>query len=188
MSHAPALGELPTVTTAEQLLALGPRRSWRLELVDGEVRQMAAAGYRHGVTSARVTAVLHAFAEEHGLGEVVGSETGFVVRRRPDTVLAPDVAFVAAGRLPENVAGFAELTPDLVVEVVSPWDRRGEVDAKARLWLEVGARLVWVLWPEPRAVDVHTVGAEPLHLAESEVLDGGDVLPDFSVKVADLFG
>lgn len=176
---------LPAACTAEELLDL-PDDGFRYELVRGELRQMAPGGYEHGRVAARTARVLDGFVSEHRLGEVVGAETGFVLARDPDTVRAPDAAFVAAERVPTDRDGYAELAPDLVVEVVSPSDRAAEVADKVLMWLEAGCRMVWVLYPQRRAA-VHRPGGEARLLGPDDVLDGGEVLPGFALPVADLF-
>ena len=112
-----------------------------------------------------------------------------MLSRDPDTVLAPDAAFVRADRVPPpgHRQGFAALAPDLVVEVVSPTDRAGAVADKALRWLESGTRLVWVVYPDRRLVAEHFPDGT-VHLRQAEdLLDGGDVLPGFRVPVSELF-
>ena len=184
MSTAPAL----TGTTADQLLATagdGVRR----ELVDGEVREMAPAGFEHGQVALSIGALVREHVRSCGLGVVVAAETGFRLGRDPDTVRAPDAAFVAADRLSGlgRLSGYLDLAPDLVVEVVSPNDRAADVVEKARAWLAAGTRLVWVVYPAQRLVVVHEPSGTARHLSGSEHLDGGDVLPGFEVEVACLF-
>lgn len=176
--------------TAEQLLEL-PDDGLRHELVDGELRTMSPAGYRHGRVSLRVGRRVGDFVDEHDLGEVLSNDTGFVLGRGPDTVRAPDVAFVRAEVAATLVdeKGFAEVAPDLVVEVVSPSDRAGEVVAKALAWLDAGVRLVWVVDPDSRSVLVHRPdGVGRLVRGAGAVLDGDDVLPGFALPLDELFG
>jgi len=112
-----------------------------------------------------------------------------VLRRDPDTVRAPDVAFVRTDRVPppDERRKFAELAPDLVAEVTSPSDRVGEVNSKVAQWLDAGVRLVWVVDPESRIVVAHQPGGVAHLLRGDDVLDGGDVLPGFSLPLRDLF-
>ena len=174
----------PLGMTAEELLEL-PDDGMRHELVEGELRTMTPAGFDHGRVSARITARILDHADEYGLGEVLAAETGFTLRRAPDTVRAPDVAFVAAERVPHvGTRGFAELAPDLVVEVVSPSDRASEVSAKAAMWLDAGVRLVWVVDPQARLATVHHPGGPATVLREDGVLDGEEVLPGFRLPLA----
>jgi len=177
----------PLRMTAEELFDL-PDDGMRHELVEGELLTMTPAGAEHGRVALRVGARILAHVEEQGLGEAYAAETGFVVHRGPDTVRAPDVAFVAAERLTgDRVRGFAELAPDLVVEVVSPSDRATEVASKAEMWLDAGVRLVWVVDPQARLAAVHHPGGLVTVLREDGVLDGEDVLPGFTLPLESLF-
>ncbi|MDP9363937.1 MAG: Uma2 family endonuclease [Chloroflexota bacterium] len=114
---------------------------------------------------------------------------GLFLAHEPDTVVAPDVAFVRAERLPSpsERRGFSPVVPDLAVEVVSPSDRQAKVDEKVALYLAAGVPLLWVAYPRRRVVRVHRPGREPVELGEGDVLDGEDVLPGFRLPVADVF-
>jgi Uma2 family endonuclease len=116
-------------------------------------------------------------------------DIGFTLARDPDTVLCPDVAFVASERLAALVIGqpFPELAPDLAVEVLSPGDRRAAVQAKVGEYLAAGVRAVWVLDPATRTVGVHPPGSVEQLLAADDVLDGGNVVPGFRCPVEALF-
>ena len=118
----------------------------------------------------------------------LGRETGFRISQDPDTVRAPDAAFICAERagseLPE---GFFPGPPDLAVEVLSPNDRASEVIAKVRDWLDAGCRAVWVVDPKTRTVAVYHGNREAVLLQITDTLGGGDLLPGFVVPVADLF-
>ena len=117
------------------------------------------------------------------------AETGFTLARRPDTVRAPDVAFVRRERLPDpEPTGFPDLAPDLVVEVVSPGDRAGEILAKVADWLSAGTRLVWVVDPERRLARVYRADGTEQIVEETDRLLGGDVLPGFSCGLASILG
>jgi Uma2 family endonuclease len=173
--------------TAEELLEL-PDDGLRHELVEGELRTMTPAGAEHGLVALRIGARILEHVDEHGLGAAYAAETGFVLRRGPDTVRAPDAAFVASERLAAaRGPGFAELAPDLVVEVVSPSDRASEVSSKTAMWLDAGVRVVWVVDPQARLAAVHHPGGVVTVLREDGVLDGEDVLPGFRLPLATLF-
>jgi len=120
---------------------------------------------------------------------VTGADGGYVLERCPDTVRAPDVAFVRAERVPtaEEQEHFAELAPDLVVEVISPSDRMTDVEEKVEQYLALGVPLVWVFHPRRRTVTVRRPGREPLVLRDGDVVDGEEVLPGFRLPVADIF-
>jgi Uma2 family endonuclease len=173
--------------TAEELFEL-PDDGLRHELVEGELRTTTPAGFEHGRVAARILARVLDHADEHELGSVLAAETGFVLGRDPDTVRAPDVPFVAADRLPtQPEPGFGRIVPDLVVEVVSPWDRASEVSSTAAMWLDAGVRLVWVVDPQARLASVHHPGGQVTVLREDGVLEGEGVLPGFRLPSATLF-
>ena len=176
------------ITTAEQLAAR-PDDGHRCELVDGVLRMMSPAGNRHGRIAARLLVQIANHVDQHRLGETYAAETGFVLRRRPDTVRAPDVAFVASDRL-KPFAGhvsFLPLAPDLVGEVVSPDDRKSELEAKVHDWLGAGVRLVLVVDPETATVCVYRAHDQARMYADGYI-DLGDVLAGFQLDVAELFG
>jgi Uma2 family endonuclease len=125
--------------------------------------------------------------EAKHLGLYFGAETGFQLSRDPDTVRAPDVAFVRTGRPPIPPRGFYPGAPDLAVEVLSPDDRPGYVREKIAEWLEVGTRAVWVVDPRDRTVTVHEPRREPVTHHEGDTLRGGSVLPDFELSVRTIF-
>lgn len=185
MAGAASRGDL---LTAENLAEL-PDEGTRCQLIEGVLEQMPPAGFDHGLISATIAARLDGFVRQHDLGRVVGAETGFVLARDPDTVLAPGAAFVRSNHLPPpgQRQGFAALAPDLVVEVVSPSDRAAAVADKALRWIEAGTRLVWVVYPDRRLVAEHFPDGT-VHLRKAfDTLDGGDVLPGLRVPVSELF-
>ena len=173
--------------TAEELFDL-PDDSWRYALVRGDLQRMTPAGFRHGAVTMNVAVPLGHYVKTHQLGVVCGAETGFVLARRPDTVLAPDVAFVRRGRIAASgqPVTFWEGAPDLAVEVTSPGDTRPEVAEKVASWLAAGTRVVWVVDPGSRSVTIHEPGAAPRRLVASEVLDGAPLFPGFRLPVAEV--
>lgn len=177
---------LPAVTTAEELLDL-PDDGWRYELVRGELLRMTPASYEHAKVTITIGAVLAEFVRARDLGDILGGDPGFTLARNPDTVRAPDVAFVAADRRPADGPGFPDLAPDLAVEVVSPNDRAGEIAEKVQEWLDAGCRAVWVAHPKLKRLVVHHPDGTARMLGPEDELDGGDVLPGFRVTVAELF-
>ena len=122
--------------TAEDLLRM-PDDGFRYELVRGELRKMAAAGHQHGRIAINVTTPLDQYVRAHNLGVVYAAETGFKLASNPDTVRAPDVAFIRRERVEEvgDVGGYWPGAPDLVVEVISPSDTYSEVEEKILEWL-----------------------------------------------------
>jgi len=177
----------PVPVTAEDLYE---RRfpDKRVELIEGRLVVREPAGYRHGRVAGRLGARLTVHVDAHDLGVVCAAETGFVLQRAPDTVRAPDIAFIAKARLPDpDQVTFAELAPDLAVEVLSPGDHAGEVLAKVADWLQAGSRAVWLLDPSRRHVRAYGDDGSVAILETGDRLDGGDVVPGFSCEVDSLF-
>jgi len=173
------------ITTAEQLLRAGD--IGRCELVRGELRMMIPAGGEHGRITGYLTFLLSTHIVNNKLGTFYAAETGFILSRDPDTVRAPDFAFIAAGRTIRPERGFVPRAPDLAVEVLSPDDRPGYVREKVAEWLEAGALAVWVVNPRQRTVTVHENGQSPRTFAESDTLGGGELLPGLALGVRELF-
>ena len=177
----------PTITTAEGLLSLY-EPGFRHELVRGELRRMSPAGHWHGGVAGRLATFVGRHVYEQRLGLAYGAETGFLLARNPDTVLAPDLAFVCRARLPlELTSGFFPGPPDFAVEVVSVNDTFTAVHEKALCWLEHGTRLVWVVDPKAQRVTVYRSVGDVAVFGVLDTLGGGDVLPGFSVAVRELF-
>jgi Uma2 family endonuclease len=177
-----------TLMTAEQFFEL-PDEPCRRDLVEGEVWTVAAAGAEHGVIAGGLYRLLSNHVEVRQLGLTFAAETGFTLARNPDTVLAGDVAFVRADRIPDTgiPEDFWEIAPDLVVEIVSPGDRPQKVAKKVALYLQAGVRLVWVVYPRKHTVVVHEPGTEPRALGDADTLEGAAVLPGFTCSVQRLW-
>ena len=190
----PSTDSSADLMTAEQLL-MYDARGMRTELIRGRLVVREPAGYQHGDIAVRVTVKIATFinrdqadrAAPHPLGDVLAAETGFTLQRHPDTVRAPDVAFVSWDRRPTDQRGFAELAPDLAVEVLSPSDRLGEVLRKVADWLNAGTTLVWVIDPARKLARVYRDDGAESFVSESQSLDGEAVLPGFTLPLAGLF-
>jgi Uma2 family endonuclease len=185
----PAYSEEHTrLWTAEELLAM-PDDGMRHELVRGELRTMTPAGGQHGLVITWLTGMLFRYLQEHDMGALFSPDTGFHLASEPDTVRAPDIAFVSDARIPPGgiPRSYPRLTPDLAVEVLSPDDTVFEIEEKVEEYLVTGARLVWVINPKRRTATVYQPGAAARVLAAGDVLDGGEVLPGFACRVADVF-
>lgn len=174
--------------TAQQLLAL-PRGSARYELIEGELIEMAPAGHTHGFIALDIGGELRNFVRAHKLGRTFAAETGFILKRNPDTVRAPDAAFVGHERL-EGVTsgGYFPGAPDLAVEVLSPNDSASEVNAKVLEWLDAGTRMVIVIDPKKRIAQQWTAPSAVQLVRENESLDGGDVLPGWRCALLSVLG
>mgnify|MGYP002336275079 CR=1 FL=1 len=173
--------------TVEELWELRDE-PFRLALIDGELYRMPGAGGTHGKLQLFVGMHLGPFVLSHGLGDLYG-DTGFKLFPGRDTTLFPDVAFVRAERVPspQQEVRFLELVPDVAIEIDSPTDYPKLRDEKLEAYLSAGTPCVWWLYPRSRSIDVFRPGREVVRLGPEDILDGGDILPGFSIRVADLF-
>ena len=177
----------PTVYTAADLERLSDEGR-HYELIRGELRPMSPSGGPHGDATSRVSFYVNGVVYGDDLGVTFAAETGFFLERDPDTVKAPDFAFVAYERLPEPLPeGYVPLVPDLAVETRSPNDTAREVAEKVEEWLAAGVRLVWVIEPRKRTITAHRTGRPPQTLGIDDTLDGEDVVPGLAVPVARIF-
>ena len=174
--------------TAEELFMM-PKDGFRYELVKGELRKISPAGSEHGAIIVNITVLLGQHVKSKKLGVCFGAETGFKIASDPDTVRAPDVAFVSRERVPEGgiPKKFWPGAPDLAVEVISPGDTVDEVEEKVEDWLATGTRAVWVVSPKRRSVTVYRSMTDVTRLSEADELDGGEVVPGFRCKVSEFF-
>ena len=172
--------------TADQLFSLG--NIGPCELIQGELIRMSPTGYDHGRISSKIDRALGNFVESHKLGQVLTSEAGFIIASNPDTVRAPDVAFVRADRDPPGgQKKYFPGAPDLAVEVLSPDDRASDVNAKIQDWLNAGTVAVLVVDPQNQTVAIHRQPHEIKVLAIDDTLTIPDILPEFSLAVKDIF-
>ena len=177
-----------TLLTAEDLLRLYSE-GVRGELVRGVLCETMPTGGEHSEIVANLVIEMGQVIKANGLGRISASDAGVLLEREPDTVREPDIAFFSVEKIARGVRvrGYYEVVPDIVVEVASPSDSAREVNDKARMWLSYGVRLVWVVYPDARRVDVHPQSGAMQTLTDGDTLDGGDVLPGFAYAVADVF-
>lgn len=155
--------------------------------VDGGVI-VSPASVEHGLIVAEFEFRIGLFVRVHGLGRVFGADTGFLMTRAPEQLRAADVALISVARLISVKRGaWLSSPPDLAVEVISEHDLASDIRRKTEDYMENGARLLWIVYPDERLIDVYRPGEPAQTLRESDDLDGFDVLPGFSVPVAELF-
>lgn len=170
-------------------LAKQPNDGARYELVKGILQKMPPAGFEHGIRAAEIGSRLNVHVKTHKLGYVCGAETGFKIAQNPDTVRAPDAAFVSQASIEHQgiVRGYWEGAPDLAVEVISPGDTYAEVAEKVEEWLTAGCTMVWVINPRRETVEVYRAYEDFTVLRGTDILDGADVVEGFQCQVQDLF-
>jgi Uma2 family endonuclease len=176
------------IITAKELLTI-PDDGCRYELVKGQLIKMSPSGHKHGKIAMRFTWRLARYVEEKGLGVVYAAETGFLLSCNPDTVRAPDAAFVSQKRLkePGNIEGFFPGAPDIAVEVISPHDSYSKMHEKVIDWLTAGCLLVILIDPYKRSVTLCRSLKDIAILSSNETLDCGDIIPGWSLHIDELF-
>jgi Uma2 family endonuclease len=172
--------------TAEELIKL-PGGQYRYELVKGELLTMSPSGATHGAVTVNLTLPIATYIKANGLGTVFAAETGFILTRDPDTVLAPDISFIRKDRLGPLSSGYLEIAPDLAVEVISTTKTMSKVEKKTAQWLSFGVRSVWMVNCQNRTVEIVSAsGSRHLFSEPAELVDD-EVLPGFRVPVSEIF-
>ena len=179
---------IANISTAEQLAKM-PRDGNRYELVGGVLHMMSPAGGRRGRVAGRVFKLLVNHVDDNKLGVTFAAETGFLIATNPDTVRAPDAAFVHEHKMQslKDDSGYLPFPPDLAVEVVSPSDTFADVEKKALSWLDAGTHLVLIVEPESETVHAYRSRSEIKVLSSGDVMDAADVVADWRVGVKDFF-
>lgn len=180
------MAETKTLITADQLFHMSFPDE-RVELSEGELIRMTAAGFEHGVIAGKILACLSEFVTARDLGVVATSETGYKLDEY--TLRDPDVSFVAKARVEglANAERFFPGAPDLAVEVVSPGDSASDLQKKIKEYFQAGAQRVWVVYPRLKQVHVYRNAREVRVLEASDSLSGEDLLPGFSLAVQNIF-
>ena len=178
----------PRLTTADELFRT-PADGYRYELIEGKLSMMSPAGGRHGRIAFRIARLLDIHVEQQQLGVVFAAETGFLLSSAPDTVLAPDVAYVERSRhesLNDPVA-YIPLAPDLAIEVLSPSDRFSRVESKSFAWLDAGSKLVLLVDPETESIHAYRSRKQIEVFQRHETIDCSDAVPGWSVTIEQVF-
>jgi Uma2 family endonuclease len=172
--------------TAEELERY-PLRDKQAELLRGRLVVREPPGTLHGLISGTLGLLLGGYVRRRALGMVCGQDTGFKIAANPDTVRAPDVAFISQDRLGTvPPRGYAPMAPDLAVEILSPDDRPAEVLVKVADWLEAGTRLVWVIDPVAAEARIHREDGTLSLVGVDGALEGETVIPGFRCALADV--
>jgi Uma2 family endonuclease len=175
--------QLTTVDQFEAFLALPENADRRFELIDGEIVEMSPT-FSHGELALELGVALRLFLRQTGLGRV-STEARFNLPTAPFESRIPDVAVILQGHeIPADKP--IPFMPDLAVEIKSPTDSLRLLREKAHFYLQHGSRLVWLVLPEKRLIEVYTA-ADEFVLTESDTLTGGDVLPGFELAVSSIF-
>lgn len=179
--------------TAEDLWELSHQLDdVQYELFEGELYEMSPTGERHGEISIEFGSIIRNHVKANKLGRVTAAETGYILFKNPDpqgkdTVLAPDVGFISKERAATKAAtGFVNGAPDLAIEVVSPSDHYGKIAKKVELYLRYGTRMVLIVDADEQTIVRHSPEGTKI-FGIDDVLDFGDVLPNFTVRVRDIF-
>jgi Uma2 family endonuclease len=174
------------LVTADDVWQMG--EDAHVEVIRGELREVAAAGGRHGEVGGQFGGHLWIYGEHGRKGRVYTSETGLVIEQTPTLLLVPDLVYFKVEHLPGGKAPiwFFEIPPDAVLEVLSPSQRFSELVEKAVAYLKFGVPLVWAANPDEKTITAFFQSHVRV-FRSGDVLDGGDVLPGFSVPVDDLF-
>jgi len=178
--------EKKLLTAEEFFLLPKPPDGTQQELVRGEIITIPPPGGIHGVSCSKADRKLGSFVDENGRGTVTCNDSGFVTARDPDSVCGPDVAFWSKERLKDVPVGYIEISPDMVVEVLSPGNTWKQLRAKIEEYFAKGVRLVWVISPEDRTLTIYQTPDEGRVLHDNATVTGEDVLPGFSCRVSDL--
>ena len=180
--HDPA----PGTATEEDVVRLHDHEDRLYELVDQTLVEKTVGTYE-SYLAMLLGRVLGNFATEHNLGIVLGADG--MLRLAPGLVRIPDVSFIGWDRLPNRRIpdqAIADLVPNLAVEVISPGNTREEMDRKLREYFDAGIRQVWYVYPQSGQVKVYKSLDQSDTLSQQQTIDGGDILPGFTLPVAEL--
>jgi len=175
------------LVTVEELLQMGSDAPY--ELWEGVLKEVSPSSFKTDVIALRIGSVVLTHVDDNQLGFATASSGGYMLSTDPATVVAPDAGFVRGDRFPNGIParGFSPVPPDLAVEVISPTDRKADIAEKQALYTKARVPLVWWVDPERRTVTVHRLGQAPETVEATGVLDGGGVLPGFTLELGTIF-
>jgi Uma2 family endonuclease len=175
------------LVTADELYQMGSNAPY--ELIEGVLKEVSPSSSKSSVIGMRIGTAVFSYVDAQGLGYVTGEGGGYILSHNPATVVAPDMGFYRKERYPGGMpeSGFYPMPPDLAVEVISPTDRKADIAQKQELYAKAGVPLVWWVDPERKTVTVYRLGQSPEIVQADGVLDGGAVLPGFTLDVQTIF-
>lgn len=175
------------VYTVEDLEQFSGEDGAKYELYDGELMLMPPSQRNATELGVEIASLLRNFTRGKGMGYIAGADGGYILSRDPDTFVSPDASYISKQRAGERKStGYYPVGPDLAVEVISPSDRAGDIRRKIDLYLQHSTRLIWMVYPQTRTIEVHTsTGSRNLTVADT--LNGEEVLPGFSASIRDIF-
>lgn len=177
------LDPIPGTATLTDVIEAEARTGRLYELIDGIIVEKTV-GFEEGYLGSEIFAILREFVKQHDLGLAIAD--GGMAELFPGQVRTPDAAFYSWDKFP-NRQRPKELVPDLAIEVLSPSNRPGEMFAKLKDYYFAGVKLVWYVDPRKRTIEVYTSVNDVMTLTINDTLDGGTLLPGFSVAVATIF-
>lgn len=155
------------------------------ELLDGVMMEKDMASYAPSKIAARIIYYLTAYIMENPIGEITGSDGTYIMDENNSFI--PDAAYISHVRLPADVPREVPIPPDLAVEVKSSTDSKRALRRKAERYLELGTRMVWLVFPDEQQVEVYVASADVITLTSADTLDGGEVLPNFQLAISKLW-
>jgi Uma2 family endonuclease len=181
------LQPLPGIATEKDLLDILHRSDRLYELVDGILVEKVMCYWESSLTM-RLVFLLQQFLDRQDLGNLAGPDGP--MRLMPRLVRIPDISFVRWENLPHRAlptAPIPDLVPDLAVEVLSEGNTPAEMQRKLKEYFLAGVKLVWFVEPDQRTVRVFAAPDRSVTLTADDTLDGGDVLPGFTLPVKQVF-
>jgi Uma2 family endonuclease len=174
--------------TADQVMEL-PESSAMYELDEGRLVVLSPAAYWSSIVALAFGRRIAVFVRTHRLGVCAGPDGGTLLARGPDTLRAPDFSFVSRARIGGRLRrrGYFDGAPDFAIEVLSSTDRFAEVSRKVYQYLQAGTRLVWVVDPDARSVVIFRPGQAPEIVGPDGTLGGEEVLPGFTLALAEFW-
>ena len=158
---------------------------YQLELEDGKISVMGPSDIVSSEVGVRLSASLYAWINPRRLGRVFESAGGFIL---PDRNLkAPDVSFIKADRLPRSIRYFAEMVPDLAVEIKSQSDRLPPLKKKLLKYIELGVQVAILIDPDEETVIIYRPTGEPIELTEDDILSIPELFPGWEISISELW-